>query len=250
MVLQLPANWPLRTIGTGGQPVAKHFAGCLDKGVAKQFSIQYTSTEATLICYNLVKKREDFVEYACGMPFPGVEVKVVEADGKVVPPYTRGELYIRSEGMFQCYYNDKEGSKAVLSENGWYQSGDIGYMADDGIVYVEGRKSDMICSNGVSFSPAIMESVLNDQKGVKTSLIVSVLDKTAKQVVCACFVPSPGSDVTEDQLRLYLGKVSAEKSHLIAVIPNYFLRFDAFPGTFTGKASRKLVAEEVERRLK
>ena len=197
-----------------------------------------------------MKKREDFVEYACGRPFPGVEVKVIGTDGKIVPPYTRGEIHIRSEAMFQCYYNDNEGSKAVLTDNGWYQSGDIGYITDDGIVYVEGRKSDLIYSNDLSFSPAIMESVLNDFQGVQTSLIVSVPDKTSNKVVCACYVPSPGSDVSEDQLRLYLGKVSAEKSHLIVVIPKHFLKFDAFPGTFTGKASRKLVAEEAERRLK
>ena len=198
----------------------------------------------------MVKKSEDFIEYACGRPFPGVEVKVIGDDGNVVPPYTRGEIYIRSEGMFKCYYNDEESSKAVLSEDGWYKSGDVGYMTDDGIFYVEGRKLDMIYSGGVPFSPAIMETILNNYKGVKTSMIVPVPDDALQQAVCACFVPAPGSDVTEDNLRLYLDKVSAEKPQLFAVLPKYFVKFDAFPETAIGKVSRKLIAVDAEKRLK
>ena len=248
--LQLPAEWPLRTINTGGQPVARHFASCIEKGVAQQLCILYSSSEATTACFNMVKRSEDFIEYACGRPLPAVEVKVISKDGDIVPPYTRGELCIRSEGMFKCYYNDEESTKIVLSEDGWYRSGDVGYMTDNGIFYVEGRISDTIYSGGIPVSPAIMETVLNSYKGVKSSMIVPVPDDTLQHAVCACFIPTSGSDVTEDNLRLYLVKVSAERPQLFAVLPKYFVKFDAFPETDTGKASRKLLATDAERRLK
>ena len=197
----------------------------------------------------MVRTCDDFTEYACGRPFPGVEVKVVSDNGDTVPPYIRGELCIRSEGMFKRYYNDDESTKAALSDDGWYKSGDVGYMTDKGIIYVEGRTSDTINFGGVPFSPAIMETLLNNYEGVKASMIVPVPDDTLQQAVCACFVPEPGSSVSEDNLCLYLEKVSAEKVHLFAAFPKYFMKFDAFPRTHTGKTSRTLLAEEAERRL-
>ena len=87
----------------------------------------------------MVRKCNDFIEYACGRPFPGVEVKLVSHNGDTVPPYIRGDLCIRSAGMFKCYYNDDESTKAALSDDGWYKSGDVGYMIDKGIIYAEGR---------------------------------------------------------------------------------------------------------------
>ena len=246
---QLPANWSLRTIGIGGQPVAKHSVSCIEKGVAKQLNINYGTSEATSVSSCIVTNGDDFVEYACGRPLPGVELKVVNNNSEIVPPFIRGEICIRSEGMFKCYYNDEVSTRAAMSEDGWYKSGDAGYMTDGGIIYVEGRTSDTIVSGGVAFSPAIMETLLNKFEGIKAAMIVSVPDETLKNAVCACFVSEEGSDVNDDILRRYLERISAEKVHLFPVFPKYLVKFDAFPQTHTGKASRILLAEEAERRL-
>ena len=240
----------MRILSTGGQPIAKHFTSCIDKGLTKNLNIIYGSSEANCVLSNLVSKTEDFIEFACGVPSAGVEIKIVGDDGTIVPPYTRGEIYVRSEGTFKGYFNDDEKTRAVLTEEGWYKTDDLGYMTEKGIFYVEGRKSDMILSGGFNVAPAILEAVLKQYPGVKDAVLVPIPHEIMYQVVCACFIPQPGSDVTEDGLHQYCREVHADKHCLFTVLPSYYLKFEAFPLTTTGKTSRKLLTVEAVHRIK
>ena len=248
-ILQLPDDWPVDTVNTGGHPVAKHFANCIEKGVAKNLNVIYVSSEANLNLYNHISRSQDFTEYACGVPFPGVEVKIVGDDSKLVAPYIRGEIYIRSDGMFKCYYNDEEKTKAVLAEDGWYKTDDLGFMTEHGIFYVEGRKSDMIISGGFNVAPAILETVLKRCPGVADALVVPIPHDTLYQIVCACFIPNPEGAVDEEKLQQYCENIHADKPRIFTVLPSYYLKFEAFPVTSTGKPSRKLLATEAVRRV-
>ena len=248
-LLQLPPDWPLHTINTGAQPIAKHVADCIDKGVAKTLNVIYVSSEANLNTYNQVSRSEDFTEYTCGVPFPGVEVKIIGDDGDIVSPYARGEIYIRSDGMFQGYFNDPEKTNAVLLKDGWYKTDDLGFLTDEGLLYVEGRKSDMIISGGLNVAPAILENVLKNCPGILNVMVVPIPHDALYQVICACFIVKPGNDVHEEKLRQYCEDVHADKPGLFTVLPKYYLKFESFPVTSTGKSSRKLLTAKAVRRV-
>lgn len=240
-LLQLPRDWPLHTVITGAQPIAKHVADCIDNGVAKQLNVIYVSSEANTNTYNQVSRSKDFTEYACGVPFPGVEVKIIGEDGDIVSPYSRGEIYIRSGGMFRGYFNDPEKSKAVLVGDGWYKTDDLGFLTDEGLLYVEGRKSDMILSGGLNVAPAILENVLKNCPGVLNAMVVPIPHAILYQVICACFIAKPGSDVDDEKLREYCESVHSDKPRLFTVLPIYYLQFESFPEISTGKPSRKVL---------
>ena len=248
-VLQIPYDWPLKTLFTGGQPISKHSAKCLDKGLCKWFGVAYGSSETTLCLCNLVNTSDVFVEHSCGKPVPGIELKIVDNNGEVVPVYSRGELLVRTKAMFSGYYNDPEKTKEVLLEDGWCKTDDIAFMTDDGIFYIEGRKSDMIISGGMNVAPSILEAILKTFRGVKDAIVVPIAHKTLFQVICACVIPQTESDVSEASLRKQCEEIHADKSHLFTVLPTYYLIFESFPETFTGKPSRKLLAAEAALRL-
>ena len=231
----------MHTIYTGAQPIAKHVAVCIDKGIAKTLSVSYVSSETNTNTYNQVNRSKDFTEYACGVPFPGVEVKIIGDDGDIVSPYTRGEIYIRSGGMFKGYFNDPEKTNAAMLKDGWYKTDDLGFLTDEGLLYVEGRKSDMILSGGLNVAPAILENVLKNCLGVLNAMVVPIPHATLYQVICACFIAKPGSDVDEEELREYCEGVYSDKPRLFTVLPKYYLKFKSFPEISTGKPARKVL---------
>lgn len=246
---EIPDDWPIISLITGGQPTSRKTAYCLDKGLCKQFLVCYGSSE-TLCMGHIVTKSENFIEHSVGKPFPGIEVKIVDKDGEIVPVYTRGELYVRTKAMFVGYYNDPEKTREVLTEDGWYRTDDIAYMTDDGLFFVEGRKSDMIISGGLNVAPSILEAVLKNCPGVKDAMIVPIPHDTLYQVICACVIPQPGSSVTQHNVRKYCEDVHADKQHLFTVLPTYYLLFDDFPQSTTGKSSRKLLIPQAVGRIK
>ena len=229
--------------------MAKHVGDCIDKGVAKQLNVIYVSSEANTNTYNQVSRSNDFVEYACGVPFPGVEVKIIGDDGDVIIPYTRGEIYVRSGGMFLGYFNDPEKTNVVLQKDGWYKTDDLGFLTDEGLLYVEGRKSDMIISGGFNVAPAILENVLKNFPGILNAMVVPIPHDTLYQVICTCFIAKPDSDVDEEKLREYCEDVHSDKPRLFTVLPQYYLKFESFPLISTGKPSRKLLTEKAVSRL-
>ena len=248
-ILQIPDDWPLKTVLTGGQPVSKNFAKCLDKGLCKWFGVVYASSEITLCLCNLVKTADAFIEHSCGKPLPGLELKIVDNNGEVVPVYSRGELLVRTKAMFAGYYNDLEKTKEVFLEDNWYKTDDIAFMTDDGIFYIEGRKSDMIISGGMNVAPSILEAILKTFRGVKDAMVVPIAHKTLYQAICACVIPQTGSGINEASLHKQCEDIHADKSHLFTVLPTYYLFFESFPKTASGKPSRKLLAAEASRRL-
>ena len=198
---------------------------------------------------NLVDKSEDFIEHSCGKPVPGNELKIVDDNGEIVPVYTRGELYVRTKGMFFGYYNDQEKTRRVVTEDGWYKTDDVAFMTEDGMFYLEGRKSDMIISGVMNVSPAILEAILKNCPGLKDAMVVPTPHETLYQVICACFIPEPGSDLTEEHLRRYCEEMHTDKRRIFTVLPTYYLPFSKFPEVASGKPSRKKLIEEAVSRL-
>lgn len=108
---------------------------------------------------------------SCGRPLPNCEVKIVDDQRQLLPERYVGEIALRSNSMLSGYYHQPELSAATLVD-GWYFTGDIGYMAD-GELYITGRKKDLIIVGGKNIYPQDIENLLNDVPGVHPGRVVA-----------------------------------------------------------------------------
>ncbi|XP_045179876.2 3-[(3aS,4S,7aS)-7a-methyl-1,5-dioxo-octahydro-1H-inden-4-yl]propanoyl:CoA ligase-like [Mercenaria mercenaria] len=236
----LPDDWPVEAILTAGQPLTNRLAACVGKA-CKYLLCFYGGTEICGVTEAKITDPDDFVEFGCGrvLKYPGLEVKIVDENGEIVPVNHRGEIYVRSEIMFKEYFNDPEKTKAVKTPDGWYKTDDIGWMTEHGQFFVEGRKSNMIISGGFNVAPEILENVMKTFPGIDSVVIVPVPDDVYYQVLCACVIRKPGFTVTETDVQTYCREYHADKPGLFTVLPKFYMFFEKFPETRSGKTHRK-----------
>ena len=107
----------------------------------------------------------------------------------------------------------------------------------------------MIISKGLCVAPFIIENVLKNIPGVKDAMVVPIPDEKNQHDICACIKTNAGSDVSEEDVRQHLETVQDDSPQLLTVLPRYYLKFDTFPETDTGKTSRKLLEAEAISRI-
>ena len=236
----LPADWPVVGVMSAGQPLTKRLADCIGKA-CKFLLCMYGCSEIGFATEASITDPNEFVEFGCGKPynFPELEIKIVDENAEIVRINQRGEILVRSDVMFVGYFNDPEKTKAVLTEDGWYKTDDIGRMTEDGQFFVEGRKSNMIISRGLNVAPEILENIMKTFPGIDSVLIVPIPDDVDYQVLCACIVKKTDSDVTGNGVRKYCEEYHADKPGLFTVLPKYYIFLETFPETRSGKTNRK-----------
>ena len=111
-------------------------------------------------------------------------MKVVDEAGQVVPVNTRGEIYVRINSCFKEYCNDPDKTSASLPGEGWFRTGDVGFMSENGVFFCEGKMSDIIISEGLKVG--ILDAVLRSCPGVSNVVCVPVPHDVMFQVICAC----------------------------------------------------------------
>ena len=243
---ELGDDWPVQVIGTGGQPITKAVASCVGK-LCKFLVYSYGSTEFQLASIAVVTDPDKVKESSAGKLCPRVEMKIIDDNGEIVPVKTRGEICIRSGSLFKGYYNDPEKTQASMTSDGWFLTDDMGYMTEDGELFCEGRKSDIIISGGLKVVPSLLESIIEQYSGVAQAVCIPIPDSVKFQVICACVVLENGSDVKEEQLKSYCESVHNDKTRVFTVLPTYFMFMHKLPQTHTGKTDRnKLISEACE----
>src|SRR5215469_16474724 len=129
----------------------------------------------------------------------GWEVRVVDPDGRDLPPETAGELLIRGECLFSGYWRDPEATAAAFADGGWYRTGDIARLTADGYLYILDRAKDMIISGGENIYPAEVEAVLAQHPAVADVAVVARPDPTWGEAVHAVIIPA-GEAVPPDEV--------------------------------------------------
>lgn len=244
---ELPDDWPVRILLTGGQPITIGIATALGK-LAPCLSPTYAATEFIIACSAKTTDRTNFQEYSCGniLNISGLEVKIVDENSDVVPVYTRGEIYIRSPTLFKEYYNDPEKTTCAMAVGGWFKTDDIGLMTNRAEIFVYGRKSYMIISGGMNVAPESLEHAIKSFPGVAMVVIVPVSDEVNYQVVCACVIRQTGSNVTEEEMRVRCEEIHNDKPGMFTVLPRYYMFLNNFPETASGKTSRRELTKMAE----
>ena len=137
---------------------------------------------------------------SAGKPLPGVEVEVRDASGAGLPVGEIGELYTRSSSNMLGYWKLPEATASTMSSDGWIATGDVGYLDEDGYVYIYDRAKDMIISGGENVYPAEVESGIYGHPQVLEVAVIGVPDDKWGEAVKAVCVPKPGQTIDTDSV--------------------------------------------------
>lgn len=174
---------------------------------------------------------------ACGKASPGVEVKIIDAQGNTLPPGETGEICMRSTSNMLGYYNREEATAKTLVD-GWVHSGDAGYMDNAGYIYLRDRMKDMVISGGENIYPVEVENVLAGLPGVIEVAVVGIPDETFGEALLAVFVLKPGGHLDVDTMVAFCrDKLAGYK------IPRRLEIVDALPRNPSGKILKTVLRE-------
>jgi len=139
-----------------------------------------------------------------GIPFPGVDVKIIGLDdGRELPPGEQGEIALRGPTLMLGYYNRHAETQAAIVD-GWLHTGDIGSMDEDGYCYVTDRKKDLIIVGGFNVFPCEVEEVLHAHPAVKEGAVVGVPDDYAGERIKAFVVLREGAAADEAEILAFM----------------------------------------------
>jgi fatty-acyl-CoA synthase len=170
-----------------------------------------------------------------GYALPGCEVRIVDANDNDVPHdgVSIGEIIARSDGVMAGYWNQPEATSAVM-RNGWFHTGDMATMDENGYVLIVDRKKDIIVSGGENISSLEVEKVMHAHPAVYEVAVIPVPDERWGEVPKALVSLKPGAHVTEDELMEFTrGRLSHYKC------PRSIEFVDVLPKTGTGKILKK-----------
>ena len=135
-----------------------------------------------------------------GLPLPDVQVRVLDEDSKELPANEIGEVVIRTPRVMKGYANQESATAALLDENGWLHTRDMGYIDEDGYVYLVGRKDDIIIRGGENIAPAEIEAVLHAHPAIDEAAIIGAPDEDFGQKIVAFVALKPGQSATADDV--------------------------------------------------
>ena len=169
----------------------------------------------------------------CGKPFPGNQVKIIDGDGQTLAPGDVGEICIRSVSVMNGYHGKPEATaKAVV--DGWYLTGDAGYLDADGYLYIHDRVKDMIVSGGENIYPAEVENALHEHPAVADCAVIGVPDDKWGEAVKAIVVPAAGASPDPAEIIAWARqRIAAYKA------PKSVDFIDALPRNPSGKVLRR-----------
>ena len=165
-----------------------------------------------------------------GKVIEGAEVVLVEPDGTPVDAGDTGEVVIRSPGVFKGYLNSPELTDAVLTDDGWFWSGDVGVFDDDGYLYLVDRIKDIIIVSGFNVYPSEVEGVLTQHPGVRGAVVVGAEDLDTGETVVAHVLGSASAEELDVFARANLSRYKCPTSYEFV---------DELPVASTGKLIRR-----------
>jgi long-chain acyl-CoA synthetase len=193
----------------------------------------YGSTEAGLVT---VSTSEDWLSKpgTVGRPQPGVEVCIYDDEGNILPTGESGEIYMSLGPLSDFTYHNKDDKRREIGRGGFVTNGDVGYLDEDGYLFLNDRKRDMVISGGVNIYPAEIEAVLHDMPGVHDCAVFGIPDEDFGESLAAAVEPQPGTMLDQDEVRDYLRARIANYK-----VPKVITFHDALPREDSGKIFKR-----------
>jgi long-chain acyl-CoA synthetase len=189
----------VRLVVSGGAPLADEVADAFRARFDKPIWQGYGLTETSPIVSSSLVGGEP-KKGSIGLPLPGVDVRLVDAEGEDALSGDPGEVWVRGRNVFPGYWNDPEATALVLTDDGWLKTGDIAVTDDDGYLYLVDRAKDLIIVSGFNVFPAEVEEALLEHPGIAEAGVVGVNHPYTGEAVKAYVVAKPGRHLEEEEV--------------------------------------------------
>jgi long-chain acyl-CoA synthetase len=197
-----PADFAtVRLAVSGAAPLSAEVANRINENLGVRIRQGYGLTEASPTLTLAVGT--DAPVTSVGRPIPGVELRLVDADGDDVPVGDEGEVWAKGANIFPGYYNDPAATRGALTADGWLRTGDLGVVDDDGYLYLVNRAKDLIVVSGFNVFPGEVEAVLATHDGVNSAAVVGIPHPSTGESVKAVVVAEPGAVLDDHELIEY-----------------------------------------------
>ena len=230
----------LRCFANGGAPIPPKLIGRTSRMLGAELVPCWGMTEAGITTIGRLTDSEEKRANSAGAPVPGVEVRVVDDEGNVVPPNTPGNLQLNASGQHVGYYMNDALYEASF-QDGWFRTGDLGKVDDDGYVQILGRSKDIVIRGGENIPIIEIENILLDLPGIADIVIVGVPDERLGERCHAVVKPSTGAAPALEDLTAHLAKLQVTKQYW----PEFLSIVEEFPRTATGKVQRFAVRDAI-----
>ena len=175
-----------------------------------------------------------------GFPLPGVELKITNPDtGETLSDGEVGQIEVRGPNVFKGYWQMPEKTAAELREDGFFITGDLGKIDEDGYVHIVGRNKDLIISGGYNIYPKEIELVLDDQPGVLESAVIGVPHPDFGETVLGVIVPEKGATPDLDAMMDAVRETLARFKH-----PRKLVVLEELPRNTMGKVQKNILRDQ------
>jgi long-chain acyl-CoA synthetase len=223
------------TVGGGmavQEAVSRQWQAITGKPIVQAYGLTETSPAATI-------NPLDATEFngSIGLPIPSTSVRICDDKGRNVPVGTQGEICVKGPQVMEGYWHDEEETAKVMLPEGWLRTGDIGRMDENGYVYVDDRRKDMILVSGFNVYPNEIEAVVGEMKGVLEVAAVGIPNEKSGEVV-KLYVVRNDPAVTADAIIAYCRKTLTRYK-----VPKEVEFRDELPKTNVGKILRRALRD-------
>ena len=230
----------LRTGIVGASPIPPNKVKEIREKMGMELNQSFGITEAVTVTSTTFEDDEDKILEILGRPIPGVELKIVNDKRETVPHGVVGEIAVRSFAVMKGYYKMPEQTDQVLDSEGWFYTGDLGMLDEDGYLKFVGRKKEMIIRGGFNIYPQEIEAVLSKHPYILESAVIGFPDEMLGEIVCAVIRLKEGADCSEEDILTYLKEWIA-----IYKVPQRILFTQDFPTTASGKIQKVRLREQL-----
>ena len=176
---------------------------------------------------------------SAGCPPLFSDLKIVDFDNQPLPSGERGEVCIKGPNVMKGYWNRPDATAEAIDDMGWFHSGDIGYIDDQGFLFLCDRVKDMIISGGENIYPAEVESILYAHSAIVEVAVIGVPSEKWGESVAAVVVLVPESELNLEDLRNFAGEKLARYK-----LPSELYRVDLLPRNPAGKVQKFILKEQ------
>jgi len=234
----------LRLAVVAGAPVSDELVTRMSEHLGVTVVTGYSLTEtASTVSASSPSDSAEKRRFTVGRPIAGTEVRIVDTDGseRELPVESVGEIRVRGPGVMLGYYRQPRQTADAFDAHGYFRTGDLGLVDEEGYLHLVGRTKDVIIRSGFNVYPREVEARIEAHPAVHEVAAVGIPDELLGEVICACVVPVEGAIVTGQEIVEWCRETLADEK-----APDLVRFFDALPRSDTGQVRRVELSRSVQ----
>lgn len=227
----------LRQVASTGSPCPAVLKQAMIDWLGPIITEAYGSSEAG---YTTFINSADWQSHpgSAGSPLPNADVRILDEQGKPMPTGQMGLIYVRQHAVPDFTYINQPAARQAIEREGLITLGDMGYLDQDGFLYICDRKSDMVISGGVNIYPAEIEAVLQTMPGIADCAVFGIPDPEFGEALAAAVQPEDGCQITQSAVQAFVRERMANYK-----VPRVVAIHSALPREDSGKIFKRLLRE-------